>query len=72
MPMAFQTQRNGKVKISERKMLGAWCPTPQKAGRPTQTIRHAYITTLEKLGFEDEKGQLREWMTVARDRSAWG
>jgi hypothetical protein len=26
---------------------------------------------LKKLGFE-EKGQLREWMTVARDRSAWG
>jgi 2'-5' RNA ligase len=26
---------------------------------------------LKKLGFEEEKGQLREWMTVARDRSAW-
>jgi hypothetical protein len=51
---------------SPRRMLGAWCPTtPRKAGRPTQTIRHAYITTLEKLGFEEEKGQLREWMTVA-------
>jgi hypothetical protein len=37
-----------------------------------QTIRHAYISTLKKLGFEGEKGQLREWMTVARDRSAWG
>jgi hypothetical protein len=32
----------------------------------------AYISTLKKLGFEGEKGQLREWMTVARDRSAWG
>jgi hypothetical protein len=53
-------------------MLGALCPTPRKAGRPTQTIRHAYIITLEKLGFEEEKGQLREWMTVARDRSSWG
>jgi hypothetical protein len=28
--------------------------------------------TLEKLGFEEEKWQLREWMIVARDRSAWG
>jgi hypothetical protein len=42
-------------------------------GRPQQTVRHhAYIITLKKLGFEGEKGQLREWMTVARDRSAWG
>jgi ribosomal protein L12E/L44/L45/RPP1/RPP2 len=66
-------------------MLGAWCPTPRPAGRPQQTIRHAYISTLKKLGFEEEKGQLREfmtvaeekgqllreWMTVARDRPAW-
>jgi hypothetical protein len=36
-------------------------------GRPQQTIRHAYLSTLKKLGFEGEKGQLREWMTVARD-----
>jgi hypothetical protein len=57
---------------SPRKMLGAWCPTPRKAGRPTQTIRHAYLATLKRLGFEEEKGQLKEWMTVARDRSAWG
>jgi hypothetical protein len=39
--------------------------------RPQQTIRHAYISTLKKHGFEEEKGQLREWMTVARDRPAW-
>jgi hypothetical protein len=52
-------------------MLGAWCPTPRPAGRPQQTIRHAYISTLKKLGFEEEKGQLREWMTVARDTAAW-
>ena len=57
---------------SPRRMLGAWCPTPRPHGRPQQTIRHAYITTLRKLGFEEEKGQLREWMTIARDRSAWG
>jgi hypothetical protein len=57
---------------SPRKILGAWCPTPRKAGRPKQTIRHAYLATLERLGFEGEKGQLKEWMTVARDRSAWG
>jgi hypothetical protein len=28
-------------------------------------------TYLKKLGFEEEKGQLREWITVARDRPAW-
>jgi hypothetical protein len=58
---------------SPKRMLGAltWCPTPRPAGRPQQTIRHAYISTLKKHGFEEEKGQLREWMTVARDRPAW-
>jgi hypothetical protein len=55
---------------SPRRMLGAWCSTPRAVGRPQQTICQAYITALEKLGFEGEKGQLREWMTVARDRPA--
>jgi hypothetical protein len=32
---------------------------------------HTMLNFTQKLGFE-EKGQLREWMTVARDRSAWG
>jgi hypothetical protein len=41
-------------------MLGAWYPTPQAVGRPHHTIRHAYTTTLKKLGFEEEKGQLQE------------
>jgi hypothetical protein len=50
---------------SPSRMLGA-------IGRPQQTIRHAYIATLNKLCFEQEKGQLREWMTVARDRPTWG
>jgi hypothetical protein len=64
MPMA-QTQCNGRVKISEAHGVR------DGSRRPQQTIRHAYIIFLKKLGFE-EKGQLREWMTVARDRSAWG
>jgi hypothetical protein len=58
--------------ISPRRMLGAWCHTARPAGRPQQTIRHAYLTTLSNLGFEHEKGQLRECMTVARDRPTWG
>jgi hypothetical protein len=61
-----------KPSRSPRRILGAWCTTSRPVGRPQQTIRHAYISTLKKLGFEGEKGQLREWMTVARDRSAWG
>jgi hypothetical protein len=60
-----------KKSRSPRRMLGAWCPTPRPAGRPQQTIPHAYISTLKKLGSEEEKGQLRVWMTVARDRPAW-
>jgi hypothetical protein len=44
---------------SPRRMLGAWCVTPRAAGWPQQTIRHAYTTTIKKLGFEEEKGQLR-------------
>jgi hypothetical protein len=43
---------------SPRRMLGAWCTTARPVGRPQQTIRHAYIRTLKKLGFEEEKGQL--------------
>jgi hypothetical protein len=57
---------------SPRRMLSAWCTTPRQRGRPQQTIRHAYITTLKKLGFEEGKGKLREWMTEARDRPTWG
>jgi hypothetical protein len=48
---------------SLRQMLG----TPRQTWRSQHTVRHAYISTL-KLGCEEEeKGQLREWMTVARD-----
>jgi hypothetical protein len=70
MPMAIQTQCNERVKISE---ANTWrmVYNATTSRRPQQTIRHAYISTSRKLGFEGEKGQLREWMTVARDRSAW-
>jgi hypothetical protein len=56
---------------SPRRMLAAWCPTPRRAGKPQQTIRHAYYSTLENLGLRTKHGQLREWMTVARDEPAW-
>jgi hypothetical protein len=55
-----------KESRSPRRVLGAWCPTPRPVGRPQQTIRHAYVTTLENLGFDAKKGQLREWKTGAK------
>jgi hypothetical protein len=61
-----------KQSRSPWRMLDAWGTTSRPVGRPQQTIRHAYISTLKKLGFEGEKGQLWEWMTVARDISARG
>jgi hypothetical protein len=65
MPMALKL--NGRVKISGR-MLGAWCTTARPVGRPQQTIRHAYILPSSSA----LKRTAKEWMTVARDRSAWG
>jgi hypothetical protein len=47
-------------------MRGAWCPTPRPTWRPQQTIRQAYNHP-QNFGFEKEKEQLREWMTVARE-----
>jgi hypothetical protein len=57
---------------SPRRMLGACCSSRRPYGRPQQTVRHSYVTALLNLGFEHEKGHLREWMTVARDRPPWG
>jgi hypothetical protein len=69
MPMALQTQCNERVKISE---ANAWRMVYDgKTSRETSADHTTRLRTLKKLGFE-EKGQLREWMTVARDRSAWG
>jgi hypothetical protein len=70
MPMAHQTQRNGKVKISEENPWSMVSNTTK--GRETETDHTPrLLATLERLGFEEE-GKLEEWMTVARDRSAWG
>ncbi len=41
---------------SPRRILGAWCDTARPAGRPQQTIRRAYVTTLRTLGLNKEKG----------------
>jgi hypothetical protein len=67
MSMALQTQRNGRVRISK---VNAWRmlsnTTTDRETAADRTVRHAYIPP-KKLGFEEEKGKLRDWMTVARD-----
>jgi hypothetical protein len=68
--MALQTQCNEGVKISEanaRRMVSNATTTRETSVDHTARIH----STLKKLGFEGGKGQLREWMTVARDRPAW-
>jgi hypothetical protein len=64
MPIALlQTQSNETVKISE---ATAWRMVYNVTTSREISVNH---TTLKKLGYEEEKGQLREWMT---DKSAWG
>jgi hypothetical protein len=63
--MALQTQCNEGVKISE---ANAWRMVYIVTTSRETSADH---TTLKKLGFEEEKGQRREWITVARDRPAW-
>jgi hypothetical protein len=62
MPMALQTQRNGKVKISEE---NAWSMVSNTTkGRETDADHtpHLHNYPRKASGFEEEKGQLREWM----------
>jgi hypothetical protein len=55
MPMALQTQCNGRVKISE---ANAWRMVYDgKTSRETSADHtHAYITFPKKLGFEEKEG----------------
>jgi hypothetical protein len=41
-------------------LVHGWCSTPRPIGRPQQTIRHAFVSTLKKLGFEEEEGEEEE------------
>jgi hypothetical protein len=42
---------------------------PRGTDRPQQTIlQHGYITTHKILGFETKQGDLKEWISEARDR----
>ena len=53
--------------IIPRKLLGSWLPYARRngnAGSPQQTIQHAYVHTLKRLGFENSN--FSEWMEVAK------
>ena len=52
-----------------RMLLGAWLPYARKIGKPFQTIRHAYVRTLQILGFENS--DFESWMHEAKDRDKW-
>jgi hypothetical protein len=70
MPMALQTQCDEGVKISEasaRRIVSNATTTRETSVDHTARI-HKHP---KRHGFEEEKGQLREWMTVAIDRPAW-
>jgi hypothetical protein len=56
-------------KRGPRKILAAWCPTARPTGKPQQTIRHGYATTLTTLGFTSTL--LEDWMTVAKNVQTW-
>ena len=57
-----------------RLLLGAWINKARrngKSGRSQQTIRHAYVSTLQKLGYTDKNMNINTWMSDARVRNIW-
>ena len=53
-----------------RKFLVAWMPNPRNSGRPQQTIRHGYASSLEKnLGFSNSN--LPNWIPIAQNHKSW-
>ena len=54
-----------------RLLLGSWVPHSRRnglGGRAQNTIRHAYVSTLSKLGYTDKNCSFKSWMTDERDR----
>ena len=57
-----------------RLLLGSWIQKPRRngqAGRAQNTIRHAYASTLSKLGYTDKNCSFKIWMNDARNRKIW-
>ena len=52
-----------------RKLIVAWIPNARPTGKPQQTIRHGYATTLQdKLNISPD---LREWIPMAQNHARW-
>ena len=54
--------------------LLSWIPKARRngtAGREQQTIRYAYVSTLEKLGYTDKNMNFNILMTDGRNRNTW-
>ena len=53
-----------------RKVFVSWTPKARPIGRPTQSIRHGYATTVEtSLGFQNSN--FNTWMGVAKNHQQW-
>ena len=53
-----------------RKLLVAWIRCPRANGKPQQTIRHGFATTIiNKL--QIPSSHLKDWITTARDHKKW-
>ena len=56
-----------------RKAFVSWTPHPRPTGRPHQSIRHGYASTIKKsLGIPDRNSSFNSWMNMARDHGQWG
>ena len=53
-----------------RKILVAWTPQPRPVGRPQQTIRHGYATTVES-SFQFPNSGFDSWFNAARNHHEW-
>jgi hypothetical protein len=70
MPMALQTVQLKSQDLQEGECLAHGVIQHDQQGNRSRP--YAMPHSLSNIGFEHEKGQLREWMTVARDRTTWG
>ena len=56
-----------------RKAFVSWTPHPRPTGRPHQSIRHGYASTIKKsLEIPDRNSSFNSWMNLARDHGQWG
>jgi hypothetical protein len=56
-------------KRAPRKLIVAWIPNVRPTGKPQQTIRHGYATTLQdNLNISPD---LREWIPMAQNHARW-